>query len=81
MRETFTLLVGRESPLHVGLPLRILLESEAGHAVLARYFGDMLETPMVQMAREMSLKHISEISPNVLTPETLQAISDDLAKV
>ena len=80
LRETFTLLAGRGSPLHVGLPLRILLENEAGHTVLARYFGDMLETPMVQMAREMSLKQISEISPNVLPPETLQAISDDLAK-
>jgi beta-glucosidase len=80
LRETFTLLAGQGSPLHVGLPLRILLENEAGYAVLKRYFGDMLETPMVQMAREMSLKQLSEISPNTLTPETLQAISDDLAK-
>lgn len=80
LRETFTLLAGRESRLHVGLPLRILLENEAGYAVLKHYFGDMLETPMVQMAREMSLKQISEISPNTLTPETLQAISEDLAK-
>ena len=80
LRETFTLLTGRESLLHVGMPLRILLENEAGRAVLARYFGDMLESPMVQMAREMSLKQISEISPNTLPPETLQAIGDDLAK-
>jgi hypothetical protein len=37
-------------------------------------------SPMVQMGREMSLKEIAEQVPDMLTPEILQAISDDLAK-
>ena len=49
-------------------------------AVLARYFGDMLESPMVQMGKEMSLSQISEFVPDLLSPEKLKAISDDLAK-
>ncbi|MCI0555922.1 MAG: glycoside hydrolase family 3 C-terminal domain-containing protein, partial [Anaerolineae bacterium] len=80
LREKFTLLLGQGNQLHIGLPLRILLENEVGHAVLARHFGDMLESPMVQMGRELSLSQISEFAPEVLTPEKLQAISDDLAK-
>jgi len=40
----------------------------------------MLESPMVQMGREMSLSQISEFVPEMLTPEKLQEISDDLAK-
>ena len=80
LREKFTLLSGQGNRLHVGLPLRVLLESEAGHGVLARYFGDMLESPMVQMGKEMSLSQISEFIPDLLSPEKLKAISDDLAK-
>src|SRR5262245_22277361 len=80
LREGFTLLLGQGNQLHIGLPLRILLENEVGHAVLERHFGGMLESPMVQMAREMSLSQISEFVPEMLTLEKLQEINDDLAK-
>ncbi|MDQ3006772.1 MAG: glycoside hydrolase family 3 C-terminal domain-containing protein [Chloroflexota bacterium] len=80
LREKFTLLSGQGNQLHVGLPLRTLLESEAGRAVLTRYFGDMIESPMVQMGKEMSLSQISEFIPDLLSPEKLKAISDDLAQ-
>jgi beta-glucosidase len=80
LRERFTLLSSHGSHLHVGLPLRVLLESEVGYGVLARYFGDMLESPMVQMGKEMSLNQISEFVPDLLSREKLKAISDDLAK-
>ena len=81
LREKFTLLSGQGNQLHVGLPLRTLLESEAGRGVLTRYFGDMIESPMVQMGKEMSLSQISEFIPDLLPPEKLKAISEDLAKV
>ncbi|HEX6269253.1 MAG TPA: glycoside hydrolase family 3 C-terminal domain-containing protein [Anaerolineales bacterium] len=81
LREKFTLTAGGNgSRLHVGLPLKALLEDEAGHRVLAQHFGDMLETPMIQMGREMSLEQISELAPAMLTPGQLKAINDDLAK-
>ncbi len=80
LRERFTLLAGQGNQLHIDLPLGILLENEAGYTVLARYFGNMPGSPMVQMGREMSLKQIAEHVPDMLTPEILQAISDDLAK-
>jgi hypothetical protein len=41
----------------------------------------MIESPMVQMGREMSLSQISEFIPDLLPPEKLKAISEDLAKV
>lgn len=62
------------------MPLGILLENEVGHTVLSRYFGELPGSPMVQMDKEMSLKQIAEFAPDMLTPEILQAISDDLAK-
>ncbi|HJR80461.1 MAG TPA: glycoside hydrolase family 3 C-terminal domain-containing protein [Anaerolineales bacterium] len=80
LKETFTLTSGTGSRLHIGLPLRELLEDEAGHSVLAQHFGGMLDTPMIQMGREMSLEQISEMVPETLTPGQLKAINDDLAK-
>ncbi|MGZ9164966.1 MAG: glycoside hydrolase family 3 C-terminal domain-containing protein [Anaerolineales bacterium] len=78
--EKFMLTSGIGNRLHVGLPLKTLLDDEAGHDVLAHHFGGMLETPMIQMGREMSLKQISKLIPDILPPEQLKAINDDLAK-
>ena len=80
LREKFTLTASNGSRLHVGLPLKALLDDEAGHGVLAQHFGGMLDTPMIQMGREMSLEQISELVPEMLTPSLLKAINDDLAK-
>ena len=79
LREKFTLTSGNGSRLHIGLPLKALLDDEAGHQVLAHYFGAMLETPTIQMGYEMSLQQISELIPDMLTPTLLKAINDDLA--
>src|SRR5687767_1331031 len=80
LREKFMLTSGSGNRLHIGLPLRSLLEDEVGHSVLAQYFGSMLESPMIQMGRAMSLEQISKLVPNMLTAEKLKAINDDLAK-
>jgi len=80
LRGTFMLTSGNRGRLHVGLPLRDLLEDETGHAVLAHYFGSMIESPMIEMGKEMSLEQISKFVPDMLTSETLEAINADLAK-
>jgi beta-glucosidase len=81
LREVFTLTTdGHRSRLHVGLPLKALLDDEVGHGVLAQHFGGILETPMIQMGREMSIEQISKLVPEMLTPGKLKAINDDLAK-
>jgi beta-glucosidase len=80
LRENFMLTSGNGGRLHVGLPLRDLLEDETGHAVLVQYFGSMIESPMIEMGREMSLEQISKLVPDMLTSEKLKEINDDLAK-
>jgi len=80
LREKFMLTSGIENRLHIGLPIKALLDDEAGHDVLAQHFGGMIDTPMIQMGREMSLEQISKLIPEILTSEQLKAINDDLAK-
>lgn len=67
------------SHLHTGLPLRVLLADEKGHAVIARYFGDWLDSPMLEMGMEMTLDQISGAVPDMLTPEVLAGINRELA--
>ncbi len=66
--------------LHTGLALRALLNDEAGHAVITRHFGDLLDSPMIEMGMEMSLDQISNIAPDMLTPELLATINKELAQ-
>ncbi|NJC98136.1 MAG: beta-glucosidase, partial [Anaerolineae bacterium] len=65
--------------LHTGLPLRVLLADEKGHAVLARYFKDWLDSPMLEMGMEMTLDQIAGAVPELLTPELLATINEELA--
>ena len=57
------------------------MAEEASRAVVARYFGDILESSMVQMGLEMSLDQISNIVPDMLTPGLLATINNELAQV
>jgi beta-glucosidase len=67
--------------LHISLPLQVLLGDEAGKAVIEKHLAPMLEHPQLAMAMQMTLEQIAQFAPNDLTPELLQAINDDLAKI
>jgi hypothetical protein len=72
---------GKEARLHIGLPLKTLLDDASGKAVLERYVGAYLGDPQIEMVWETSLEDIAKLAPGILTPELLQAINDNLAKV
>jgi beta-glucosidase len=72
---------GKAGSLHSGLPLRVLLADEKGRAIIARYFGDWLDSPMIEMGMEMTLDQISGAVPDMLTPELLAQIEKELVKV
>ena len=71
----------KDARLHVGLPLRTLLADAGGQAVLEKYVGAHLNNPQNAMAMDMSLEQIAPFAADLLTPELLKAINDDLAKV
>ena len=49
--------------------------------MLAKYFGAYLGNPQIEMAWNMTLEEIAALVPNILTPEVLRSINDDLAKL
>ena len=66
--------------LHVGLPLKGLLDDEAGKAVLEKHIPEVLTAPQLSMGLGMSLEQIAPFVPQILTPEKLKEINDDLSE-
>jgi beta-glucosidase len=67
--------------LHVGLSLGELLADAGGKAVLEKHIGTHLNHPMIETALDMSLEQIAPFAADLLTPDLLKAINDDLARV
>lgn len=66
---------------HLGTPIGILLKDAAAKAVLRKYFGALLDHPDLEMAAGMSLDQLASMMPDLLKPEILQAVDEDLAKL
>jgi beta-glucosidase len=70
----------REGPgLHTGLTLQELLENARAKAVLEKHIGEVIGAPQLSMAMGMSLDQIATFVPQILTPEKLEAINEELA--
>jgi beta-glucosidase len=67
--------------LHTGLPLGSLLGEPEGRQVLKRHLGDLLEHPQLDMALAMTLDQLSSLVPDILTPQMVEAIRQDLAEL
>jgi beta-glucosidase len=72
---------GQTAHWHIGLPLRELLADANARAVLAKYLGEHVDNPMLAMVLDMSLEQLAPMAGGLLTPETLQAVGSDLAKI
>jgi beta-glucosidase len=68
------------SRLNIGLPLRVIMGDEAGKAVLTEHFGELMHSPDLEMALDLTVEQIARLLPQVLTPEKLESLADDLAK-
>lgn len=67
--------------LHIGLPLKQLLDDPAARAVLQRYFKGYIEDPLIATVWTMTLKDLASLAPDILTPAVLQAIDTDLSQL
>ncbi len=73
--------IDKSARVHVGMTLAELIEDSIGAAVLNEHFGNLINHPMVKQAMGMSLEHISELAPQMLSREKLLTINEDLAKL
>jgi alpha-L-rhamnosidase len=65
--------------LGLDTPLRLLLDHEDARAVLARHLGEMLHSPQLLWAGDLSLNQLAERAPERLSSEQLAAIGRELA--
>ena len=72
---------GKQTRLHVGLPLKTLLEDAGARAVLEKYLAAYLARLQVESVWGMSLEQFAAHIPNTLTPDVLKMINEGLAQV
>jgi beta-glucosidase len=70
-----------DARLHTGLKLKTILDDPQGYATFTRHFGEWIKAPDLQKVLEMTLDEIAAFAPNVVTPEKLSALVEDLSKV
>jgi beta-glucosidase len=70
-----------DSRLSVGSKLKEILGDDQGYAALEKYFGEMIHSPQLELAMELTLQEIAKFVPDRLTPEVLRMINDDLAQI
>ncbi len=69
-----------ESRLHTGLSLSVILDDKAGYAVFAKHFGEWIKAPELQQVLNFTLEQIAALAPNIITPEKLAELAEELAK-
>jgi len=67
-----------DTPLGTDSTLREILDDQAGKTILEKHLGDILQVPQIDMAMGFSLNQLAQFAPDVLTPEKLQEINEDL---
>ncbi len=70
----------KDSRLHTGLSLRAILDDKAGYAAFARHFDEWIKAPELQQVLDMTLDQIAALAPNIVTPEKLAVLAEELAK-
>jgi beta-glucosidase len=67
--------------LHVGLPLKTILDDLTGRAILEQHLGELLRQPQTVMMTGFSLEQIARTVPQYVSPQILLQINEDLARV
>jgi beta-glucosidase len=67
--------------LSIKTTLRELLANEGAKAILAKHFGEMLQSPQLNMAMDFSLEQMAGFAPDILTPEKLQELDEALGSL
>ena len=68
-----------DARMNVSCTLQEVLDDAGGKAVLEKHLGELLLAPQLSMAMEFSLTQLASFVPDVLTPQKLKEINDDLS--
>jgi len=67
--------------LNLSSTLGQLLANEGARAILNHHLPGMLDTPQVEMAKNLTLEQIASFVPDILTDEVIQRIGRDLEQI
>ncbi len=73
-------LISHAGRLHVGLPLKTIMNDRAGRAILEQHLGELLRHPQTALMTGFSLEHIAKTVPQYVTPQMLKRVNEALTK-
>jgi len=69
-----------DARLHTGITLSAILDDPAGYAAFAKNFPEWIKAPEVQHVLHLTIDEIATLAPNIITPEKLSALAQDLTR-
>ncbi|MBN1991610.1 MAG: glycoside hydrolase family 3 C-terminal domain-containing protein [Anaerolineae bacterium] len=69
---------GNSAKLGVKNTLKELLANAAAKAILEKHFGEMMRSPQLAVGMDFSLEQIAGFVPDVLTPDKLRQLDEEL---
>ncbi|HEY3311365.1 MAG TPA: glycoside hydrolase family 3 C-terminal domain-containing protein [Anaerolineales bacterium] len=70
----------KNTRLNTGLKLSVILDDPAGYAAFANHFREWIKAPELQQILDLTIDQIATLAPNIVTPDKLSALAEDLAK-
>jgi beta-glucosidase len=67
--------------LSVKNTLKELLAHEEAKAILEKHFGDLMQSSQLRMVMDFSLEQVTRFVPDVLTPEKLKELDEELGEL
>lgn len=67
-----------DNGISIDSPLQILLENDEALDILKKYLGPFLESPMIDMAKTLSIPKISQLSKGQIPLEVVEKIGSEL---
>ncbi len=72
--------MNHDTRLHTGLTLRSILDDPSGFTAFVNNFGEWIKAPELQSILDLTIDQIATHAPDIVTPEKLAVLAEDLAK-
>ena len=80
VRARAALVPSHPARLHLDMTLREIMKDEAGKVILQRHLSEWLAFPEHQKNLDLTVNQIAALGSNLLTPERIKSLADDLAR-
>ncbi len=80
LRARSSLVPSHPARLHLDMTLREIMKDEAGKVIIQQHLSEWLAFPEFYKNLDLTINQIAALGSNLLTPERIKSLADDLAR-